>query len=1381
MKTKKMVPLAVFLLLLAAGRFNAQPCNLLCNGSFESPFYNNASPAPVSSYFVGTGSQSATCWQSLRPDPFSPPQLVGGGNLMEYWFSVAGPPFAFGGGQFLELQGWDADPIWQNFNATAGSILTIGFAHRGRSGVDVMKVEIGPTGGSLTNLGNFTDGNTAWGAYSAAYTVGSTGSHTIKFTPISWASLNTQMGNFLDAVTVTQNSVSCAFNVTPQVTQPTCTNTSSVYLLTSNNGPTYTYQWSSGSGNTASVNNLAPGVYQVTVTANCGCASFPVTSSFTINPVPPIPVITVSGTPLTRCAGIPVTLTASGANTYLWWLPGPTVVSGNPINVNPTVGGTYSVFGTNQYGCIGTGTIYVPAPLTNPVITVTASPVSRCLGTPVSITASGASTYLWLPSNWTGNPYSVNPTGATTYTVIGTAANGCTSSAVYNLVAPQQLPTINIIASSTLICAGYPNTLTASGAHSYNWWPSGGTANPVIVNPTSTTVYYAFGTNTITGCQSFATVTITPGTAIPLSVQNSTYCNNATSSTPLTVSTTFNSGPVNYTWLPGTLNGQNVNVSPNASTVYTVYATSPNGCPASNTLAVTVVTNCCTQPTTGLTLLNSAMLNGPLAPGSYFINSNVTLGANTTLSSSEFLFMPGTKLTVPPGLILELDEAHLFACGVKMWEGIEIRDGGRVITSTRPVTSLIEDAQIGIDLNNISPTNSNPNPPIDINKVVFNKNYIGIRIANSDVLLNTLALAIDECVFTSRDMLFGTYPSVLSWPSANNTFGNLRAAALPTTGLAAPYDLQNFTPINIKGSCHITPTHGSQTGHIGIDIENIGNLQGSMPSAGIDIGYTFGGGVGRFNLFDGLGAGFYVEDASLSTVNNVFQNMSQYSTLNGSFGGWGIRHITNSLMNCGLNLTPNTPATDYGNRFWDNWTGVYATNLYSIDLQYGLFRSNHVVNPMFGPGSVGVSVFTNRFDNNNISFNEFNNIAYNIWFGADNGSYDVGGINNGTYAGKLSINQNYIGPEVNSLNPVAPGSLYSNYGITLWGMSAANWNITGNCEILSNKLDRVYRGIQANSMDSYPIEIGGNNIRLVDDYFLLPTTEQYGIYANRSTDNMFINLNDITGDGPVGNNWNQRVRLVLSENNTSLSSNISPKITCNTTTDGYIGFEFDGPQPFTEWTGNDMNQRMHIGLSLINNGQVGTQGNPTQACNDEWNDLGNPPPFNWVGSGNWQTFVDNSSTAFPGSFLWCNTFSSAWPVTNGGGIPFSNLSPNVSIGQAKKGSNADCFYLVNYPTLPNQRGAYPTGINVASSSNSNWMTSVFPNPSNGEIEVKSNINAEILDVKVTDITGKVTFTQKLTGELGNIINLKHLPPSIYIIEIKGENNKTVRKKLIITD
>ena len=142
-----------------------------------------------------------------------------------------------------------------------------------------------------------------------------------------------------------------------------------------------------------------------------------------------------------------MTLTASGAASYLWSPGGETTAA---ITVNAA--GTYSVVGTDANGCKNSASQSVTVnPL--PTVAITADgPTALCQGATVTLTASGAASYLWSPGGETTAAITVNAAG--TYSVVGTDANGCKNSASQS-VTVNPLPTVAITADGpTALCQG---------------------------------------------------------------------------------------------------------------------------------------------------------------------------------------------------------------------------------------------------------------------------------------------------------------------------------------------------------------------------------------------------------------------------------------------------------------------------------------------------------------------------------------------------------------------------------------------------------------------------------------------------------------------------------------------------------------------------------------------------------------------------------------------------------------------------------------------------------------------------------------------------------------------------------------------------------------
>ncbi len=367
--------------------------------------------------------------------------------------------------------------------------------------------------------------------------------------------------------TGTPQTVSVLVNPAPTVNAgpdvSICSGTSTTLTAT---GAT-SYSWSPGGQTTASitVNPASTTTYTVTGTsAGCTATDAVVVSISSGAPINAGPDVTI-------CPGNSTTLTATGGVTYSW---NSGLGIGNNLSVSPAITTTYTVTGTDAGGCTGTDNITVTIAS---LPTVNAGPDQTiCAGTSVTLTGSGASTYSW--DNGVSNGVAFTPVATTTYTVTGTSLQGCTNTDQVNISMSSGI-TVNA-GPDISICSGTSTTLTASGATTYSWAPSGQTTASITVNPSATTTYTVTGTSA--GCTATDAVTVTITSGAPINAgPDVTIC--AGASTVLTAS-----GGVTYTWDNGLGTGNNFSISPSNSTTYTVTGTDAGGCVGTDILVVTV-------------------------------------------------------------------------------------------------------------------------------------------------------------------------------------------------------------------------------------------------------------------------------------------------------------------------------------------------------------------------------------------------------------------------------------------------------------------------------------------------------------------------------------------------------------------------------------------------------------------------------------------------------------------------------------------------------------------------------------------------------------------------------------------------------------------------
>ena len=269
-----------------------------------------------------------------------------------------------------------------------------------------------------------------------------------------------------------------------------------------------------------------------------------VTSTITVN---------ASASQNTICNGQSVTLSATGANTYSW---NPGGLTGSSVVVSPPTGTTmYTVTGTSA-GCTGTANVSITV---NPIpnITITA-PGSICAGATATLTASGASSYLWSTGATTA-AINVSPVVTTPYSVSGTSAAGCSSSSNGSLTVNQN-PSVSTSATEVNCFGGSNGSATAiasGGTPGYNYlW------NTSPVQNSSIATGLAAGTYTVNisdanGCTAAQSQTVIEPTLLAGSAfVTNTSCagnNGAINLTPSGGTT-----PYSYSWTPGGASSQDL-------------------------------------------------------------------------------------------------------------------------------------------------------------------------------------------------------------------------------------------------------------------------------------------------------------------------------------------------------------------------------------------------------------------------------------------------------------------------------------------------------------------------------------------------------------------------------------------------------------------------------------------------------------------------------------------------------------------------------------------------------------------------------------------------------------------------------------------------------
>lgn len=345
------------------------------------------------------------------------------------------------------------------------------------------------------------------------------------------------------------------------------------------------YLWSTGQ-TTASITVTTGGTYSVTGTGGCGSLIDSVVVTV-INTA--ITNITPNG-PTTFCQGDSVTLTASGASTYLW----STGATSSSITVNTT--GSYTVTGTSS---CGTSSATIPVQVNQfPVPSISQSgPLTFCQGDSVILTASGGTNYLW-STGATGTAITVFTSN--TYSVTISNLCGSVSTSLTTVVNP--LPTSTLVVSGpTSLCPGDTASISTLSSGTY-LWSTGATTNSIGINaPGTYTLTVTNGCGSSSSSQTFGTGTLP---VLNVNASGSTIC-------PGDSVTITASGGLSYLWSTGATASQIVVYSANT---YSVTAT--NGCGSTQG---TSIINAGALPTASITASGSTII----CPG-----NSLTLTAN---------------------------------------------------------------------------------------------------------------------------------------------------------------------------------------------------------------------------------------------------------------------------------------------------------------------------------------------------------------------------------------------------------------------------------------------------------------------------------------------------------------------------------------------------------------------------------------------------------------------------------------------------------------------------------------------------------------------------------------------------------------------------------
>jgi hypothetical protein len=399
----------------------------------------------------------------------------------------------------------------------------------------------------------------------------------------------------------------------------------------------YSYEWSNGN-TTQSIENLAPGMYEVTITDANGCQ---VIESITVEDFDCSPVGLTLDTENVACKGEATgSITANisnGASPVMYeWSNGNTTQIATDL-----IAGNYIVTITDDNGCVLIQEIAIEEPPSSLEVSVVGTDESgwqlndgTATATPTG--GSGDFTYLW-DNGATTQSIEGLPPG--TYCVTITDANNCETSNCYEVALfPCNFITasFNTIDISCNEGSDGAATISLSGGtapFTYEW--SNGDTDETATNLSATT--YQVTATDVNGCALIESVTLTQPDPIEISVLSITNadCEGSETGGAVVEASGGNAG-FSYEWNNGILEPSIENV---LSGTYTVTVTDDKDCV--NALSIDIIANEDNEPPTVLTQDITVTLdaNGVASITPNMINNsssdNCELG-NLTLDIFEF-------------------------------------------------------------------------------------------------------------------------------------------------------------------------------------------------------------------------------------------------------------------------------------------------------------------------------------------------------------------------------------------------------------------------------------------------------------------------------------------------------------------------------------------------------------------------------------------------------------------------------------------------------------------------------------------------------------------------------------------------------------------------
>ena len=455
-----------------------------------------------------------------------------------------------------------------------------------------------PTGGTAPYSFNWSTG---------ASSVGITGTIS-NLTPNTY-SLTVTDDNGCDTVetfTITKDVVNYTFldSVSNETCDGDCDGSIRIFNLTGGVNP-ITYTWSNGASG-ASISNLCPGSYTVTISDNNNCDTI---QSYTIAPGNLV-LANVTTNP-TSCGANngDATSTPNGGNApYTFnWSNGAPQTTGTTSTITNLASGNYDITVTDAIGCntVEAFTIGAIAGITfDTTVTNVLGCFGDCSGSIAISNLAGGTTPYTFTWNGTVGANNIQNLCAGNYLLNIADANGCDTNLNFTITQPSQLdPSLVVVNAGCIAGSTGSATSTPTGGtapYNFNW--SNGTSQTAVLTGSMTDIpgNYSLTVTDANGCDSIQAFTITQDVinyTFLDSVSNET-CDGDCDGSIRIFNLTGGVNPITYTWSNGASGASISNLCPGS---YTVTISDNNNCDTVQSYTIApgnlVLANVTTNPT----------------------------------------------------------------------------------------------------------------------------------------------------------------------------------------------------------------------------------------------------------------------------------------------------------------------------------------------------------------------------------------------------------------------------------------------------------------------------------------------------------------------------------------------------------------------------------------------------------------------------------------------------------------------------------------------------------------------------------------------------------------------------------------------------------------